>query len=383
MELSDKLSILHIECAQSYGGSVRCLENFIRYSSTARFNNYVLAFSRAGAGLLSEQSGIEVISRPAFVDKVTRYNRIYDEFRYAFWLKSIIRRYEIDLVFLNNGPEPHLGALLATRWTAVPLVSYIRSLPRSYTNLFIKPWIHAKSVNYIAVSQIVKQGYVAAGLPEEKITVIHDGTEIPPVPRRKQASRQLVVGCLGRLVKQKRHLDLIRAVSLASEHAHAINLIIMGNCDPSEPMYSEQIHDEIHKYGLKEQVEVLPFSSDIEGFMDRIDILANPSSPGEAFGTSILEAMARGIPVIATNIGGPREIVVDRKCGFLVTPEKSDELAAVLLELCSRPDICIEMGAAARQRTIEKFDIRERVHDIEQYILNSVSNNRNRLAAKR
>jgi glycosyltransferase involved in cell wall biosynthesis len=115
---------------------------------------------------------------------------------------------------------------------------------------------------------------------------------------------------------------------------------------------------------LKEHVHLLGEVRDVPGLLGRAGVFVQPSR-SEGISLTLLEAMARGLPVIATRVGGNSEVVEDGVNGFLVASEDPPALAAAVLALRADPDRARELGLAGRRRVEETFDVRRMVADYE------------------
>jgi glycosyltransferase involved in cell wall biosynthesis len=104
-----------------------------------------------------------------------------------------------------------------------------------------------------------------------------------------------------------------------------------------------------------------------------MDIFILPSAYPEPFGGVVMEAMSMGLPVIATNLGGSLDQVVEGVTGFLVPPADPNALAAKIERLANNPDLRRKMGAAGRERIVKNFSLREMVKKIEAVYDNAVS----------
>jgi glycosyltransferase involved in cell wall biosynthesis len=111
---------------------------------------------------------------------------------------------------------------------------------------------------------------------------------------------------------------------------------------------------------LHDRVKLAGFRRDIPRILRSSDVLVCPSL-FETYGMSNVEAMACGVPVVSTNVGGPTETVVEGETGFLVPPCEPRPLAARVLELLGDPTLRQTMGAAGRRRVLEEYTLAENV----------------------
>jgi glycosyltransferase involved in cell wall biosynthesis len=205
-----------------------------------------------------------------------------------------------------------------------------------------------------AVSGYVRERNQARfGLPPDRLVVISNGVSLErfrPVvlPGKHERLRVLAVA---NLIRHKGIDVLLRA--LARMQRRDVELEIAG--DGPEAAALKELASAL---GLTERVRFLGLRSDVQDLLARTDIFVHPATWAEAFGFTITEAMAAGVPVIATRTGGIPEIVVDAESGLLVPPGAVDELAAALDRLANDESLRDRLGQAARRRTEERFDVR-------------------------
>jgi glycosyltransferase involved in cell wall biosynthesis len=155
--------------------------------------------------------------------------------------------------------------------------------------------------------------------------------------------------CVGRLIPVKGHLVLLRALAQARSRAPGLVLDIAGQgpLEPALKAYAAEL-------GLSDAVRFLGFVSPIQSAIEAASAVVVPSL-GEGFGMVALEAMERGRPVVASDVGGLPEIVADGETGFVVPAGDAAALADALVTLVSSPARAAEMGQAGRRRALESF----------------------------
>ncbi|MEO8100151.1 MAG: glycosyltransferase family 4 protein [Acidobacteriota bacterium] len=198
----------------------------------------------------------------------------------------------------------------------------------------------------IAVSDAVRDVLVNAGIPASHIQVIHTGIELPPAPMRRALHRPLTVAHMGAFTKEKGQDIAIAAARLLPQ----IRFLMAGE-GPLLP-------------GLRESatanVEFLGFVSDKAQFFSEVDLFLMPSR-SEAWGLAALEAMAYGIPVIASDIQGLADIIEPGRSGWLIPPGN----AAALAHTIASADP-MKFAAAARLRA-EQFSVETMARETEQF----------------
>jgi glycosyltransferase involved in cell wall biosynthesis len=211
----------------------------------------------------------------------------------------------------------------------------------------------------IAVSQSTKRKLLSRGVQSEKICVITEGVDLESVDFVEQEKSETpMVIYVGRLVAHKRVEDLLAAFSIVLKTVPSAQLYIVGEGPRGrllrELSSSLKIHEKVRFTGYVPEHEKLRL-------MKQAHTLVLPSVM-EGFGLVLIEAMACRTPVIAANVGGPKEVVMPGQTGFLVEPFDVDALAEKLCILLTDAKMRERMGEAGRH-TVEKFYTWERVVD--------------------
>lgn len=220
----------------------------------------------------------------------------------------------------------------------------------------------------VAVSKMVRDYAIHNGWPKEKIRVIHNHlpfAEWDLIPNgRKAIRRELgipldvpVLGLVGRLLPHvKGHEIYLRAVARVAKRYPDVKALVVGSEPNGQSTHTARLMQLAADLGIRDRCLFVGERRDIPSIMDAIDVLAVPSLVPEAFGMVILEAMARGTPVVASDIGGIPEVVLDGETGLLVPPNDDEALARAVCFLLSRPDVAIRVARTARNVAAAKFD---------------------------
>lgn len=166
-----------------------------------------------------------------------------------------------------------------------------------------------------------------------------------------------VVGFVGRMVSEKGIVELIDAMDIVAKAVPDAKLMLVGDTldDDRDRGVKDVIREKIESYGLESKVVFTGFVNDVPGVMSMMDLFVLPSHR-EGMPRSIIEAMASGKPVVATDIRGCREEVVDGITGRLVPVNDALALAEAIIEILSDTQKGIDMGVAGRNRAEELFD---------------------------
>jgi len=156
---------------------------------------------------------------------------------------------------------------------------------------------------------------------------------------------------VGAFEPRKDQALLVRSLKRIVQARPGTGLVLAG-----DGAQRPQLESLVHSLGLGPCVAFLGTVRP-EALYPLLDVYVQASALGEGISNSLLEAMAQGLPVVATDVGGNREVVVDGVTGYLTSPGDPDRLAAVLLDLLSDPERRQRMGQAGRERVLTTFSI--------------------------
>jgi len=186
-----------------------------------------------------------------------------------------------------------------------------------------------------------------------RLQVIVNGVDVrryvPPAGRRADC---VMVVCVARLDPVKDIPSLLKALSIARVRSPSLRLTLVG-----EGPDRGRITEVRAQLGLEAEVALVGHQADIRPFLADADAFAL-ASVSEGISLTLLEAMASGLPVVATDVGGNREVVIPQVTGLLVPSRNPVALAAALEKLASSAALRRSMGSAGRRRVEENFDVR-------------------------
>ncbi len=352
------MKVLHIINTLSAGGAELHLLTLCRYMKREGIEP-VVGFLKEGRGSRPlqqkfEEEGIKVIN--------LKGKHTWDG-RYLLRALKLIRQERPDVLHTHL-PRADLVGYLSKR--VIPSFPWICSVHGIYAThwsgrkalpLFYHVWRQADLV--IAISKAVKSWLMQNGkVPMDHVQVVYYGIEPERFRRPTQNLRALlnlgerpIIGSIGRLEPIKGFDLLIRAMPLIIQQVPEATLLIAGH-DPWG--YGQTLQNLIKRLGLMEQVHLLGFQDDIPSFLHALDVFAF-ASRSEGFGQVLIEAMAAGKPVVATEIPPLTEIVVNGETGILTEPENPEELAKHISWLLLRPEECHRMGRSGMDRVYDLF----------------------------
>jgi glycosyltransferase involved in cell wall biosynthesis len=282
-----------------------------------------------------------------------------------------LNRHEADLVHTNS-LKAHLLGGLAARMARLPLIWHMRDLLEEKEGLsLVRQAATMCKPRVIAISAAVARQFDGLHVP---VDLVRNGVPLerftpgePPEELRAEwglRPEHLVVTCLGRLTPWKGHRTLLHAFAQVAAARPEARLLVVGEVAFWGDEYGKELHGLTERLGLTERVVWAGFRSDVAELLRLTDVMVLPSR-NEPFGRVLIEAMATGKPVIATDSGGAPEIVVPEETGLLVPPENAEALAAALLRLLGDGDLRRRMGEAGVARAREHFDVRRVVEQVQ------------------
>lgn len=269
---------------------------------------------------------------------------------------------QILLTFLH---QAGFWGRLAARRAGIPItVCGVRVADRRSWVRWSDRLTSGRVTHYIAVSRNVAQTHAQlCGLLPEQISSIPNGIDCPEQQPQPERPRPAKVLFLGRLTAQKDPANLLRAwQDLPEEIRSATELHFVGDGDLSEAIRSAVPN------ALRSQVLFHGHQADAVPYLSEATILVLPSS-WEGMPNAVLEAMATGLPVIATQVDGTEELIPDDRFGWLVPPRDTAQLTAAMVEALSSPEDRHSRAAAALERVRSEFTWERVVQQYDQRLL--------------
>ncbi|MDD4857652.1 MAG: glycosyltransferase family 4 protein [Candidatus Krumholzibacteria bacterium] len=377
--------ILYVEDAPTVGGSAVCLEELVRGLDRSRFEPFVLfAYDLAARRALTtariSNATTAMIGggkpEPVSVEEDQHgvpgyklrglYHLLWSIKSYACierhriaMLAPWIAREGFALVHANNSCTANLAALVAASRAGVPAVSHQRGFSR--TTAFQR--FATRSVRrFICISRSIAEHYLAEGLPRNKVITVYDGIDVQSLrPRSREKRDRAVIAWAGRLVSWKGASILVEAAERLLERGANVDFVIAGT-GPELSGLREKIE---RTPLLRDRLRLVGFRTDVRDLIAGCDIFVNTSIEPEPFGHSALEALAFGIPVVASDCGGLPEMVQHGGNGFLFEPGDAGALAEALSKLIDDGDLRARFGIESRRRAERLFSLENHIRAIE------------------
>src|SRR5262245_44435570 len=273
----------------------------------------------------------------------------------ACQLAEVCRRRRIDLVH-SNGLKAHVIAVTARLVGGRPCVPHIRDIANTSTERMIWKSLQLLSDQMILVSRAC---WPSRDLPRN-VHVVYNGLQIPPAERPVPRKSGLVLGFIGRIHPAKGLHVLLSWIAATRSGGLTLRLIVRGAFAKETPAYEGEIAKQIEALGLASQVDFEGFVANHDEVYLGIDVVCVPSTSPDPLPRSVMEAMGRGLAVLAAPSGGIPEMIIHGENGFLVSNQQ--EFATAVRRLQSEPELLREIGRNARDLCVSMFTL-ERLHE--------------------
>lgn len=348
-----KIRVCHVSMCLLTGGLERLLVEFGRNRNSERFETSFIALDQLGTPAEElQRQGHRVESVADSVSgKLARLRK----------LTQIFRDGQFDVVHTHN-TLPHFYGVVAAKLAGVPVVLNTQH-GRGCGNGW-KARLQFRLANRLS-NRIVGVSEDAADLCRRddvrsagKTIAVWNGVDLDRFEYHGPSSQPVAIS-VARLSPEKDFATLIRAVWILVKDCPDFRLKIVG--DGAERSNLEALVDELD---LTEHVEFLGERSDVSSLLPQAGFFVS-SSRTEGISLTLLEAMAVGLPVVTTRVGGNPEIVVDGKTGRLVDAESPEQLALAMRDLLSDREAWPVHGELGRQRVEQHFNVRSMVQQYE------------------
>jgi glycosyltransferase involved in cell wall biosynthesis len=380
------IRVLFFDHTATLGGGEIALMNLVRHLDPRKVKPVVVL---AADGALAERlrPTIETYILPlapnvASIKKDTlgvstlfRIPQLFTVFTYARHLARFIREHNIDLVHTNSLKADIIGGI-AGRFVRRPVVWHIRDrveddyLPAPVVRLFrflcgvIPAYVIANSAATLRTLHLGTRQHsssIPSGVDLDlKTVVVRDRTQSIASRGDGPSDPEIFrIGLIGRISPWKGQHIFLQAADHVHRRFPKARFVIVGAALFGEDGYERRVRQLSAQLGLEEVVEFAGFRPDVQRAIAELDLVVHASTTGEPFGQVIIEGMAAGKPVVATNGGGVPEIIEDGQSGILVPMDDAPALADAICRVLADPEQAKAMGARARQRVMDHFTVEE------------------------
>jgi L-malate glycosyltransferase len=352
------------------GGTERQVVNLVHSLDPARFGVHLACFRRLGP-LLEEIDTRTMAFTDYPIETLPSLRTLRQQGRLARYVRAHGVRIVHSFGFYANVfaiPAARLGG-------ARVVVASIRDIGDHLTWLqgLLQRWACRAADHVLVNAMAVKTLLVQQGYDGSRISVITNGIDVSRFRRPGEAkgvraglgvpASAPVVAVMARLNRLKGIEYFLDAALLVAKRFDDVRFLIVG--DSVSQAYRAELEARARALGLGERVVFTGFRSDVPDLLSLVSVSVLPSL-SEGLSNVVLEAMAAGVPVVATSVGGTPEIVDDGVTGLLVPPRDAEALAHAISSLLADPARRLAIGEAGRRRVEERFSLEAMVRATEQ-----------------
>ena len=356
--------VLHIIWSLDLGGAEQVVVDLVRNLDRKIYTPVVCCLNDKGRyAPLVEKEGIKVIA----MNKAPKFDLFL-----ILQLVRLIRREEIDLIHTHLFTSNLWGRIAA--WIAgVPAVSTEHGMDVWRPALYLKldSILTPVSRRMIFVSEGVRKFYSEKNPSlNGRGRVVYNGINIglfadhATTPKKAKHALGLpadakVVGIVGRLVPEKAHEDFIDAIRILSQEDPSIIGLVIG-----EGECEKALHKKVYDLGIEKNIHFAGYRNNLQDLYPAMDVFVM-SSLREGLPLTMLEAMAAGVPVVATEVGGIPECIRDKQSGLLIPPRNPRALAEAIRKILNDDGLRQTLIAGAKADVTARFSIERMVKDHE------------------
>lgn len=371
-----KIKVLHI-LTTTAGGLGQSVLSLVQHLDRRKFDVTVAFGPGYPLDKKFSENGIRVV--PVRMERGLRWVNLV-----GFWdLYRLLRSEQFDIVHTHAPIAGFLGRV-AARLTGVGVVIFtlhggsalnnqshlIRFLSRR-----VETMLDRCTDYYVAVSDYVLKRFLQNEIASsDRATLIYHGIAEPgrtdrPIDlseKRKMlglSADKTVIGTVGLLEKQKGPEDFIRSIPLVLHSFPECQFVLIGD----GPLRG-RLEDLAGQLGISRSVRFAGWRDDAAELMQILDIFCLPSL-WESFGLVLLEAMAYAKPIVATDVGGIPDVILNGETGLLVSPRDPASLSKAMIYFLTHPEIALEMGRRGRARLSERFTLENMIQRYEDFYL--------------
>ncbi|HHL72461.1 MAG TPA: glycosyltransferase [Bacteroidetes bacterium] len=366
----DKINIAHILGILHFGGKEMVTVNVVNHVDSEIFNNHLITLAKGGS--------MKKMIDPQRCKLIEIGRKWGNDASLPFKIARVCRQHEIDIMH-TTAWGTLLEGFFGARLGKVPAFIHVEHgtiKADSFKHKLVQRFVWNRSEHILSISHIHRQSLARAiGFDVEKIGVVENGVDLEKFKLESNGRdfkslvglppETPVFGSVGRIVHVKNYPLLLRAAKKVFQQMPEARLLMIG----AGPMYTD-LRQLAKELDIEDNVIFMRWRKNVLDYLRAMDIFVL-SSFSEGMSISILEAMASSLPVIATDVGGNPELVLDGETGLLVPSDNDEEMAAAILTLLRDPEKRKRFAAAGRKRVEENYTLQLMIRRYEQLYINA------------
>nr|WP_321403131.1 glycosyltransferase [uncultured Desulfobacter sp.] len=357
-----RIRILHLAPHMNFGGAEIMIRNLVQFTDKKKFEPMVATWLGGELADNLEKEGIKVFQVPA-APKPLRWAG----------LRRLIRQEKVDILHTHLFVAGFYGRLAAIGNGRLKVIRTHHGMTfktKTIRRVIFETVLYPLSSCNTAVSDSVIQHLTGAlKWKPKRMRLIRNGIDVDRFRATREGMHDpITILAAGRLSKEKGFDVLIKALHLLAERKRDFRCLIAGDGPEKAALL-----DLGQRLGLGERIEFLGYVRDISQLMKKGDLFVIPSHH-EGLPLSLLEAMASGLPVIASAVGGIPALLMPDK-GWVVPPANPEALADAIENAFNNPDTALGMGQRAQADVLNAYDIKQTVRNYEDLYLQLIQRN--------
>jgi glycosyltransferase involved in cell wall biosynthesis len=375
--IGDNVRVLHVSSGNLYGGVETALVALARFRQLcpAMQPEFALSFK----GRLSQ----ELLETGARVHQLgeARTRKPWTVWSARAHLRALLAEHSFDVVMCHMAWSMAMFGSTARR-SGSRLAYWAHDAAKG--SHWLERWAGRRSPDIVIGNSRYTEGTVPLLFPQAPCKIIFYPVmpTQPPDAQRCRADIRQQLGAtpatvaiiqVSRMEAWKGHHLHLDALAKLKDDPRWICWMVGGAQRPAEQEYMREIQDKATRLGIGGRVRFLGQRSDVPNLLAAADIFSQPNLGAEPFGIVFIEALAAGLPVVTTAMGGPQEII-DESCGIVAPPGDADGVAAALRRLIDSADLRSRLGQHGPQRARDLCDPGSRIPDLYHALLGVVRN---------
>jgi glycosyltransferase involved in cell wall biosynthesis len=376
--IDDRIRLLKFTTVFAIGGTERHVMNFVANLDTSRFDLKLACLKRAGE-FLPEIEARQIPLTEYRIERLYGPRTLAQQWRFA----RNLRRSRTQIVH-TYGFYPNMFGVAAARAAGVPaVIASIRD-----TGVYLSPLqkraqqLVCRLADVVLVNaEAIKQSLITEGHAPDRIYVIRNGISPAAFVERTHdmglrdelgiPADVPIVGMLARLNQLKGVDEFLDAAAKVASRVPEVRFLLIGDSVPmpdrrsvTNGSYCDALRERARELGIADRLVFTGFRLDVPRLLTQCAVSVLPSH-SEGLSNTLLESMAAGVPVVATNVGGNPEVVQEGRTGFLVPVKNADALAERICRVLHDRGLAARLGESGRRRAAEQFSIDRMLRDTE------------------
>lgn len=327
--------------------------------------------------LLEGIAGLGIGTFPMYLPSWRKLRDCFHRYVAVYRLGRLLRDQRIDLIFCHGMWQVPL-TYLAGKIANVPVVCRIGAMLDAEDGRRVKEYWLCYPEQLLLISEAVRRSFVNAGVPSRKAQLMYAGIHVPRGIQFDRAAvrrslgltgDEMVIGCVARLDPQKGYYHLFKALPLIQQKVPNVKCILVGD----EPNLTRRntVLGWVKELKVEKLVVLAGWQVRVFDYLAVMDVFCFPTLY-EAFGLALIEAMAMGLPIVASQVGGVPEIVKEGETGFLVPPMDHHAIADRVTKLLIDDELRRKMGSAGLKRIEDTFSAERVTRSLEQTFIDVI-----------